>query len=151
MELVFEDPPEEALLRSRAGAVKYIDFAIALREHMGRWVVLPAEPPYANEKSAQSAAQNIRRGVSKAFQPKGAYEAVANGTKIHVRYMGSPDVVAGDQEEERPARDIAPMIRKWASDQGMGVPKAGRLPRQIVDAYFREHPEQERPPHLRVI
>jgi hypothetical protein len=156
-ELIFEDPPEQVLIRKEAQGARYVDFAVALREHKGRWAVCPAQP--STDKSAQALAQNIRRGQTKAFAPKGSFDAVCDGTKVYVMYKGEPKpkdpsqpaedsgTSAGD-DDEAPAKSIAPKIRAWAKSAGLEVPDHGRLPRGVIDKYFDAHPEEERPKHL---
>lgn len=158
MEPEFKDPPEEVLIRSRNVGARYIDFAIALRDHRERWAVLPVTP--ASDKSAQNLAQNIRRGVTKAFAPSGTYEAVADGTTVYVRFMGEPEdpqdpkspasSTRGDDvgEDEDVVRSFAPKVREWARATGIEVPDKGRLPRLVIDAYLRDNPDEPRPSHL---
>jgi len=150
MDIKWEEPPQEVILRSRAGSgAKFLDFAMQLRKHESRWAVLPVEQPYATLASAQSAAQNIRRGVTKAFAPKGAYEAVAGpvgegeeGAKIWVRFVGDPqpdDATPPDSEDEGEARievvDFARKVRAWARENGLSVTERGRLPDSVYAAY----------------
>lgn len=162
MDIEWEDPPEEAIIRSRNSGAKYIDFAIALRSHRDKWAVLPIEQPYASLSSAQSAAQNIRRAVTKAFSPKGAYEAVASsdGAKIWVRYVGAPeqsttppsDLEHGSGEEgdaERDA-DFAPRVRAWARENDIPVPARGRLPENVIARYC-DVTKTPRPAHLQAV
>jgi hypothetical protein len=175
MEIEFEDPPEEALLRQRASGAKYLEFAIALREHPEKWAVLPSDPPPASDKAGQNAAQNIRRGVTKAFAPKGAYEAVyaPETGKIHVRYMPNGAEAEGDEKDPpKPAaakssraavgdphaedeatvarKAFAPRVRAWAKEKGIEVSEHGRLPEDIIQHYLADTGE-ERPPHLRAV
>ena len=156
-ELIFEDPPEAVLIRAQNQGARYVDFAVSLREHKDKWAVLPNKS--GSDKAAQNLAQSIRRGATKAFAPKNSYEAVSEGTKIWVRYVGAPedphepagarDSSAGDDgDDDEPPKSFAPLIREWARDQGIDVPAAGRLPRALIDQYFDAHPEEERPKHL---
>lgn len=176
MEIQWERPPEAVVLRARSGqGAKYVDFAIALREHPGEWAVLPADLPSA--KSAGLLCQNIRRGVQKAFAPKGSFEAVYEDTKVWVRCLPedqrppapapaqpAADVDDGDKSPEPPREEaqqpapaaaagdaIAPKIRAWAREHGYEVPERGRLPRDITDAFFVANPEIKPPEHLRVV
>lgn len=146
MDIQWEEPPAEVVLRSRASGAKYIDFAIELRRHEGKWALLPLEQPYANLASAQSAAQNIRRGVTKAFAPKGSFDAVAgeDGAKIWVKFLGEPKgkEPAGD-DDERPeltvedetGRTFAQTVRAWARENDIPVPERGRLPEAMITRY----------------
>lgn len=159
MDIVFEDPPEAALLRHRGAGGKYLEFAIALREHQDRWAVLPDDEP-RTEKSAAGTAQNIRRGKMKGFD-NGEYDAVPSGVKVYVKWTGpkdQPKAEADDDKEEDPGesprlRAVAPTrsaspdeVRRWAMNNGMNVPTRGRLPEHIWEAYATAHGEKENVP-----
>lgn len=154
-EIKWEEPPQEAILRSRAGSgAKHLDFAMALRKHPNRWAVLPQE--FEKAQQAQSNAQNIRRGVTKAFAPKGSFESVCDGPKIYVRFVGEPQesepaAPGGDDEDAKADKGLAVKIREWAREHDIEVAAHGRLPRSIIDRYFSTHPHEEIPPHLRAV
>jgi hypothetical protein len=147
MEIEWEDPPEQVVLRARGAGGKYLEWAIALREEPGRWAVLPSDTP-RSEKTGSTTAALIRRGKMKAFAG-GRYDAVAEGAKIWVRYVGpleEPDPGEGEGEGE-PTPAAAPAVRngpdpvavrKWAHTIGLEVPAKGRLPSELVERYLRE-------------
>lgn len=149
MEIKWEDPPEEAILRARGGNGQYVEFAIALRAHEERWALLPDLNGPRTPKAAQNAAQNIRRGLTKGFD-KGQYEAVTDEGKIYVRYMPK-ELPAEDGEPEagtpRANRQRSPehgaAIRTWARNNGFEVADRGALPQEVVDAYHKAMDRQE--------
>lgn len=65
-------------------------FADDLRENPGKWAIYPGN--LNSERSQYSTAGNIRRGLTKAFQPRGAFEARSRRKdgeiKIYVSYKG---------------------------------------------------------------
>lgn len=145
MELIFETPPDAAILRSRPG--KYVEFAVALREHQDKWALLPEDVEPRTDKGAQSLAQNIRRGVTSGFT-RGEYESVSDGPKVYVRWIGkkvepaqSDDVEIDLDDDEGPTpRDasLAPQVRAWARNNGLTVPNHGRISDEIWAAYYTD-------------
>lgn len=141
MDIQWEEPPETAVLRSRGGGGKYIDLAIGLREHPGRWALLPSDTE-RSEKGAAATAQNLRRGKIKGFD-KGLYESAHQGHKVWVRYMPPPEGSEAPQGDAGGASDDASGtpkppaadVRAWATKQGLDVPKAGRLPDDLLTKY----------------
>jgi hypothetical protein len=147
MEIEWEDPPEIALARQRSPG-RYLEWAFALKENPGRWARLPDGPNgERTQLSAANAAQNIRRGTTAGFKPKGHFEAVADEGKVWVRYNPPPE--ADDQEggedapgeaeqKEKPKRDYDPAtVRAWALNNGFNVPARGRIPDNILEAWER--------------
>lgn len=139
MDIEWEDPPETALGSGRRSG-KYLEFAIALRDHPGKWAVLPSADERRSEKGAQATSQNIRRGKVRGF-PKGQYESVVDGTRIYVRYQptddsGSEDEATDSEHDDAPPNTLAPAVRAWAAEQGIEVPDRGRLPRKVIDQYM---------------
>jgi hypothetical protein len=143
VDIEFEDPPEAALLRKQPG--RYVEFAIALREHQGKWAVLPSDEP-RTEKGAQAAAQNLRRGVTKGFR-KGEYDAVADGGKVYVKFLGpKPEAEEGEEGQEEGQEDkldaddrnpeLARQVRAWARHNGFDVPTRGRMPDKVWQAFY---------------
>lgn len=153
MDLIFEEPSQAALLRQRPG--KYVEFAIALRDHQDRWALLPDDGAERGEKAAQSLAQNIRRGVTSGFA-KGEYDCVADGGKVYVKFTGAKkdqpqnpgegeSTPPSDKEGER-GRHRAWLIRQWARDNGYTVPDKGRLSDEVTSAYDAAIAAQEDEP-----
>lgn len=144
MDIEFEDPPEAALIRRHPG--RYVEFAIALREHQGKWALLPSDEP-RTEKGAQAAAQNLRRGVTKGFR-KGEYDAVADGGKVYVKFLGAQPEGEGEESEdsgeEKPDKldaddrnpELARQVRAWARHNGFDVPLRGRMPDKVWQAFY---------------
>lgn len=160
MEIIWEDPSATALARNKPG--KYVEFAVALREHPKKWARLPGEP--RTEKGAAGAAQNIKRGQTAGFA-RGEYDAVPDeieveGQKewhVYVQFLGEVRAPAakptpsgepgGSGEEdgngghdmtagEQPRRSATPdVVRAWAREHGYTVPDRGRLPETIWEAY----------------
>lgn len=130
MEIKFEDPDETArIIGTGQQAGKYQEFAVALREHEGQWAVLPE--PEGEERTpggANATAQNIRNGKVKGFAPKDSYEVALKGTKIWVRYKGNPMEVKVIEPDE----DLGKRVRRWAANEGIEVPKHGRLSNAIL-------------------
>lgn len=156
VEIDWEEPPEDVLIRARNKSGRYLEFAIALRQHPGRWAVLPSD--YTNEKSAQAGAQGIRAGKVSGM-PKGEFDAVRKDCKIWVRFVGTKeptDEVDADHEgDDAPPPEsehsLSPgKVRAWAREQGRDVADHGRLPRELVNDYLAAHPEEPRPSRLQV-
>lgn len=144
MELKFEQPPEEALARTRGRRGAYAEIAEELRKHKDQWALLPRT--FTTEKSASGTAQNIRRGKVKGFE-RGEYEAVHHETKVWVRWTGPvEDPTTGPLDD-----GLNRTIRDWAREQGHEVADRGRLPRAIVDEYFAAHDDVPRPASLRAV
>lgn len=168
MKIQWEQPPEHLLIQGTGRQPgRYVEFAVAIREHPGRWAVLPdySEATRRTEKGAKATAQNIKRGKVKGFITK-QYETLVDGTKVFVRYVG-PDgqAVAGepaeeseatagvaetpdgeeDEEDSLPPQDsLAPRIRAWARANGIAVPERGRISRDVIDRYMKETRENHR-------
>lgn len=154
MEITWEDPPAAAV-RAQGRAGKYRAFAEALRDHEGKWALLPAsEGEERSDKGAQNTAQNIRRGVIKGFT-KDEFEAVSDGGKVYVRFTGAKEpeekeTDPNETDEERAAReaeeaervqaeaDFAPKVRQWAAVKGIPVAERGRLPHGLVRDYCKD-------------
>lgn len=60
-------------------------FALALKDNPGQWAVLPAE--YTSASSAKAAAQNLRRGKVKGFEPDGAFTTAIDDLTIYVKFV----------------------------------------------------------------
>lgn len=178
MDIQWEQPPREVLEQQGRHPGRYLDFALELRNHPGRWAVLPG--PERTKGSASGAAQNVRRGQTKGFT-RGEYEALAHGTKVWVRYVGAigsearritaevdgkPEPEEDSQteaatEEESPAtvsRGVQPVpttpaakVRAWAKSQGIEVPERGRLPEGVWEKYAAALQAGERGLGLRAI
>lgn len=142
MDIQWEDPPQH-VLQGRREIGKYREFAAALREHKGRWAVLPS-PSTRTEKGAKGTALNIKRGNMTDFRPKGAWDAVADGTKIWVMYKGEEDAEKQPEQKPRQQKARAPQsddgptvgeVRAWAKQQGMDVADRGVLSPEIFDKY----------------
>lgn len=140
VDIEWEDPPEVAVLRSSGGG-RYLEFAMALREHPGRWAVLPnMEGKDRSDKGAKATGQNIKAGKIKGFT-KGLYETAVQGGKVWVRYNPPADEAEAPQGDaatpQQPEQDKpkAADVRAWANRQGMAVPDRGALPRDVLEAY----------------
>jgi hypothetical protein len=168
MEIVFEDPSEAALLRHQGSGGKYLEWAIELRQHVGKWALLPDEVP-RTKASAAGTAQNIRLGKMKGFT-KGEYDAVADGIRVHVKFLGvksepgepgepgepeDPEDPEAQQQQGSPLRAVpgppgrtAPpdQVRAWAQNNGFNVPARGRMPDNIWAAYEKAHAPKETVP-----
>lgn len=147
--IVWEEPPPTALFAGQKRG-SYTEFAAALREHPGRWGVLPGERK--TSESAKNTAQNVRRGVMKDF-PKGQFETAVDHTKVYVRFVG-------DDQQDGPAKSqsAAPAseggadepadskrIRAWGRANGFDLPDRGRMPAEVYEAYRRAHAAYTRP------
>lgn len=143
MDIEWEEPPREVLESQGRHPGRYLEFALALREHPGRWAVLPGGA--RTEKSSKGTAQNIRRGQVKGFT-RGDYEAVAQGPKVWVRYQpkdrpagGEPSTEEDESATSTPVRAVpttpAAKVRAWAKDHGIEVPDRGRLPEEVWERY----------------
>jgi len=62
-----------------------MDEAAQLRDRPGEWALLMTKD---TPSKASDLAGNIRRGIMKAFQPAGAFEATIRGRDVWVRYVG---------------------------------------------------------------
>lgn len=145
MNIEWEEPPAEVLERHLGGGhkAKYLDVAVALRDHPGRWAVLPSLTGGRTEKGAAATAQNVRRGQVKGFT-RGQYDAVAHGTKVYVRYRDEASREEGPEDGEAdapptprpPARAAdSATVRAWAQKQGLTVTSRGRLPDELYERY----------------
>ncbi len=140
MDIKWEEPPAE-VLATAGRQTKYREFAGELRRHPQRWALLPGER--ASNDSAKNTALGIKNGRLGGM-PKGQYEAVADGTKVYVRFIGGASLTPADAPDggeepaigtgEEPRRD-APAIREWARRNGYQVPDRGRLQRAVLEAY----------------
>jgi hypothetical protein len=140
MEITWEEPPQHLLdRRNRTG--RYKDFAQELRNHPGKWAVLPGDK--ATESSAKGTAQSISNGKTGGFAPAKSFETVVDGTKIWVRFVGEQepkepgDDPADDVDEagEEREQSDAPAAREWARRNGYQVPERGRLSNAVIDQY----------------
>lgn len=155
MDIEWEEPPAVALARVRTPG-RYVEFAYALREHPERWAKLPQKEgeEARSEKGAQNLAQNIRRGATAGFTPKGHYEAVSDGGTVWVRYVppaeqpaegeetgegkSSATEAPGEQAVARVRRDADPAkVRAWARTNGLNVTDRGRISEDVFSAYAR--------------
>lgn len=137
MEVQWEEPPELALLAAGRKATPYMELAVALRQHPGRWAVVPDNGQPRTLKAAQSLAQNIRRGITKGFT-KGEYETAVWEGKVWVRYAPPAAAQEGEAAPQDDADDAvasAPVVRKWAKEHGLDVPDRGRLPEDVFRRY----------------
>lgn len=150
MEIIWEDPPEEALQRP----TRYAPLIKALRENPGKWARIPGE---RTEATAKGLRQNIQSGRLPGWGAKGDHEAVVQGSAVWVRYVaptkpsesvtGAPEAAPEPVEAQAPAEDedtvaetpAAPMIRAWARSQGIVIADHGRLPRKLVERYHNRH------------
>lgn len=147
VELTWEEPPQEAILRVRHTG-PYSDILIELLKNPGKWAKLTRE--YPKPESAQNAAANIRRGVTKGFT-KGEFEAVAHERHVYVMYKGPQDKQPDDDQpgEEHdsgpdraetavphPRSTEGPKIRAWARSQGIELGERGRIPEDIRARYY---------------
>ncbi len=126
-DIQWEDPPEDARLSGTTRG-QYEELAIALRKRSGDWARLPGK---RTESTAAAWAQNARRGKVKGFKA-GEYECAVLEAEVWVRYIGPKDEA---EEEEAPVTAFGPAVRAWARENGREVPKAGRLPDELVQAY----------------
>lgn len=107
MDLVWENPPEAALLRTVRGGrtSKHEEIATALRSSPGDWLRIGT---YKNKVGAAGTASQIRRArgsgsgktTANAYEPAGAFEAVVDQCTVWARYVG----VEG-QDEGKPSYD----------------------------------------------
>jgi hypothetical protein len=141
MDITFREPSPEALFRLENRGGKYVDFALALQEHQGKWAVLPEpETGPRTEKSAAAMAQSIRRGVVKGFT-KGQYEAIYDAPDILVRWVGPPASDLEDPEDDTDPDDLVDPreVRAWAKANGHPVSTRGALGRELIEAYQAAH------------
>lgn len=144
MDIEWEEPPQSALLRSQ-GTGRYMDLALALRDHPGRWAVLPnLGGGERSDKGAAATARSIKQGRTKGFA-KGEYETAVEGGKVWVRYQPpaeQPEAAGeaaggagGDTKVEATGKPATADVRAWAQKQGLHVPDRGRLPDEVWDKY----------------
>ena len=143
-DIIWEDPPEHAIATGQRS--RYAALHAALREHPGRWAVLPGEK--ASVDSAKGTAMNIRNGRMRGFT-KGQFDTRVDRTKVYVRYIGPaegatpPDGAqetgadAGDDEVAVGASSTAPLIvRAWAGQNGFAdIPDRGGFRQHIIHAF----------------
>lgn len=149
MQIEWEEPPTAVL--ARLGRGRYEEFAAALREHPGRWAVLPGEQ--RTDKGGKATAQNLRGGKMRGF-PKGEFEALSADGKVWVRYMAPAEPQDGVPEPQEAAepdgeegdKPSTATVRAWAQRQGITVPDRGRLPQEIFDRYDKAAEAGPRPP-----
>lgn len=82
VDLKWEEPPPDG--RGRSGEESQA-IADELRRRPGRWAVVKE---YDSVPSAGAYAGQIRNGVTRAWQPEGAFEAVSRKGKVYARYIG---------------------------------------------------------------
>lgn len=93
MEIEWVDEPPPATGKQR----EYAIFAQALREHPGKWAILPGV-----KRGGYS--PQINRGKFAAFRPAGHFESVtrrpldSNEPSTYVRYVGEPEASSDTSE-----------------------------------------------------
>lgn len=119
VEIEFGEPPARALL-STGKPGRYQDWALALRDHPGKWAVLPSDDGEVprSEKGAANTAASIRRGVVKGFAPKGSYLAVHDQGTVWVKYVGPPEARAPAPQGQEAATG-----GQGAAEEGQGDPE----------------------------
>ena len=144
MEIQWADPSPEAVFRHENKGGKYVEFALALREHQGKWAILPEGETGPRAKgSAQNMAQNMRRGQVKGFT-KDEYEVILDDSSgeplVHVRYVGPPEAVEPAEEPEDPDDDeVDPAeVRAWAKEHGVDISPRGRIGREVLQGYLKD-------------
>ena len=84
-EVIWEDPPGPL----RTGSVSHLGVAQELRDNPGRWGIVKV---HGKAQDSSSMANTIRKGVTGAWKPAGAFEAAArtvNGEhRVYARYVG---------------------------------------------------------------
>ena len=71
------------------GRVTWLAEANDLRANRGEWQLIVARPATpAGRHGARSMASQINRGALYAFRPAGDFEARAEGSEVHARYLG---------------------------------------------------------------
>lgn len=73
----------------RGGGRPWDDCAAAACEHPGQW--LEVEDHGMSDKGTQVYASRIRLGKLKAFEPKGAFDALNDGSRLFVSYVGEKE------------------------------------------------------------
>lgn len=141
IDMQWEEPPAAALAKQPGEGGFYGKVAAALRERPGVWAKVPRD--YASEDSAKNTRSRLHSGRM-AGVPKGEFEAVCHGKSIWMRAV-KRDGTEGSvhpirQAPTAPPSGEAALIRKWAQEQGRAVPKHGRLPQELIDAYEEAHP-----------
>lgn len=144
LELKWGAPPAEALANPTQSNSFYVQVASALRAKPGEWAQVPRE--FASEDSAKNTATRIRQGRM-ASMPKGQFEAVSHDKNLWVKYTppaeGEGEGNGGGSVhpfKRSAGASEAAKVREWARSKGMDVPKHGRLPQELIDAYDVEHP-----------
>ena len=69
----------------RGPAVKFIEEAQFLKDHVGEWFEVRT---VKDKAGAYTAANNIRTGAARAFVPAGHFQAKGQGTVVIARYVG---------------------------------------------------------------
>lgn len=106
MEIEWVDEPPPATGKQR----EYAIFAQALREHPGKWAILPGV-----KRGGYS--PQINRGKFAAFRPAGHFESVtrrpldSNEPSTYVRYVGAPT------EPEAPSSDTTEALQRLAQGE----------------------------------
>lgn len=89
-EMKWEDPP--GAKRGEGAQGKHIIIAAELRGRPGAWARVAT---YRNQRTAGSIAYGIRKGIQRAYEPAGAFEAVSRsdseGYQVYARYVGVPE------------------------------------------------------------
>jgi hypothetical protein len=158
MEIEWADPSEEAVFRWENRGGKYLDFALALKEHPNKWAILPVDDGDSpREKGGlQNLAGYIRNGKTKGFT-KGEYEALVDDATgkplLHVRYVGPKehdDAKDDDAEDSDRVRDplghdeddddvVDPAeVRAWARENGVDISERGRIGREVMIGYLAD-------------
>jgi hypothetical protein len=86
--LRWEDPPPPA----RTPRTSWAPRAEAMREHPRRWLRLTERK---STNAATTFVNEINKGLLRAFEPAGDFEARCCGAVVYARYLG-----AGELEEE---------------------------------------------------
>ena len=182
MDIQWEEPPAHAhFVGSGKRPGRYVEWALALRQHPGKWAVLPGDNK--TKASADGTAQNIRRGVTKGFAPKGSYETAVDGTKIWVRYVGKDESASEPTQAESASeptqaesaseptqaespkdsesgptddgegvpKGLAANVRAWAKGRGIDVPDRGRISNELIEQYSQALQAGENGLHLRSV
>ncbi|MGW6255473.1 hypothetical protein [Streptomyces sp. NPDC055085] len=69
-------------------APHHVEIAEALKARPGEWAEFPKSAPV---KVGPFLAQQIRTGVSRAYGPKGSFDAYYAEGKVWLRYVGQPN------------------------------------------------------------
>lgn len=146
IDIQWEEPPQHLLEGQRVS--KYREFADALRQHPGRWALLPTEGN-RTVKGAKATRVNIKRGRVGGMA-EGEFDALVDATdednpKIYVRFVGKEQATPEKAEAvpKQKAKDSAKdeaepsvgEVRAWARAKGIDVPDRGMLSRDLFEKY----------------